>query len=332
MTNFRFSIAIIVFFFFSKLPATGNDYERLEKVLKADAAELKKMLSDAMVSLKSKMDSTSGIGMYEIVNKHQIGKPKPKASEWEVGICGSNCIKISRKERDTEVLEVTNETYAFVLTRPKGGKFSIAGVQRRGLNLSDDLLIRDKMNSARYYLLDAYSYYGRTIWGLVGDPGFKVLKIEAVGDKSNDVKVRVEFDYTPLDKKFDGEKNIDDWTLKGAYLVFAPRKDWQLVEYGRPQYPRTITTLNEHPKNQLAFTDTAAARYFKADGTVDEESSIRCVKSSYDPILKEQFYLKHYGFPEPNFGSMVVWPWVLGCVFVGLICLFASRKLLRRST
>jgi len=96
MTNFRFSIAIIVFFFFSKLPATGNDYERLEKVLKADAAELKKMLSDAMVSLKSKMDSTSGIGMYEIVNKHQIGKPKPKASEWEVGICGSNCIKISQ--------------------------------------------------------------------------------------------------------------------------------------------------------------------------------------------------------------------------------------------
>ena len=332
MTKFYFPFAILLFFLFPECPAKGNDDDQSQKILKADATELKKMLSDAMVSLKLKMDHTSGIGLYEIVNKHQIGNPKPKASEWEVAVCGENCIKISRKERGTEVLEVTNEMYAFVLTRPRGGKFSIGGVQKRGLSLSDDLLIRDKMNIARYYLLDAYSYYGRTIWGLVGDPGFKVLKIEAVGKEPNDVKVRVEFNYAPVNKKFDGEKNIDDWTLNGAYLIFAPQKNCQLVEYGRPQYPRTITTLSQYPTDQLAFTDTAVARYFKPDGAVDEESTIRCVKSSYDPIPKEQFFLMHYGFPEPNFSSMVAWPWVLGCVFVGLICLFASRKLLRRGS
>ncbi|MCC7339058.1 MAG: hypothetical protein IT422_28515 [Pirellulaceae bacterium] len=239
-------------------------------------------------------------------------------------------MKVLRTERGIEVLEVINEDYAFVLTRPKDGKFAVSVLQRRGVSSSVDLLIREQTNTARYYLLDAYSYYGRTVWGLVQGPGFKLIKIEAFTGDDGEVLVRVDFNYAPVNKPYEGMKSIEDWTLKNAYLIFAPKNGWKLIEYGRPVWPRTIVTVTGHPSDQLGFTETSVARFIGEDGKVKREDRISRAKSSYDPIPKEEFYLRHYGFPEPNFDTWFRWPWILGGLSLGAVCIMVARRWLRR--
>jgi hypothetical protein len=328
MNRYLNAITIFLLFLYSGIGGRSRADES-DGILRADSAQLKGMLLDAMGKLAKKSNETTGYGVYEIIHDHVIGTPKPKADVWEISVCGPDRIKVLRKEGEIELVEVVNESYAFVLTRSKAGSFSVAGVQKPGRSLDDDLTIRDKMNMARYYLLDAYSYYGRTVWGLVGDPGFEISKISCTKDDTAEIIVKVEFNYAPVGKLFEGVRNIEDWTLKGAYLVFLPDHDWTLKEYGRPGYPRTLVAVENHPSNQLAFTDNAVARIF-SDGKIEKEDSIRCIKTSYDPIPKEHFYLSHYGFPEPNFDAVSRWPWILGTLVLAGCLLILSRKLLRR--
>jgi len=309
----------------------GDD--KSEVVVGVDAVHLEKLLFAAMDRVQSKAAKTSGYAVYEIADNQQIGKSKTgkaMAQVWEISVCGKNCMKVLRTEGSREVLDVVSEDYAFVLTRPKAGVFSLAGVQRKGQSSADDQLIKDKIYTSRYYLLDAYSYYGRTVWGLVRDPGFKLIKINAFRDDSGEVRVRVDFDYAPMNKLYDGFKDIDDWTLNSAYLIFATKNDWELIEYGRPGFPRTVAIVDNHPNDQLGFTETAVARVIGEGGTVKQEDWVRCSKSSYDPIPKEHFYLSHYGFPEPNFGTPSRWPWIVGGLILAAVCVFASRRFLRR--
>lgn len=303
-----------------------------EAVLAADDTQLRSMLFDAMEVLQKKASGTSGYGVYEIVNYYQVGTPRPKPDVWEISVNGENCLKVSRTEGLVEGLEIANKNYVFVLTRPRkpeDAKFSLVGVQKRGIKLSDDLAIREKINLARHYLLDGYSYYGRTVWGLVRDLGFKITKISSFKDDTGLALVRVEFDYAPVNKQFEGVRDIDDWTLKGAYLVFAPSELWTLVEYGRPQYPRNVVTNHNHPEDQLGFTESAIGTSSK-NAAIREESTIRCLRASYEAIPESHFYLSHYGFPEPNFGTPSRWPWIVAGFTLSVICIIASRRLLRR--
>ncbi len=322
--RYFFHLALVIFCYCS-FPTVARGVDKSEVVVGIDASRLEELFVKTMDLLKLKMAATSGFAVYNIVPQ------KSPAQVEEISVCGENCMKVLRNERGLEVLEVINEDYAFVLTRPKAGEFSISGVQRKGISLSDDLVIREKMNTARYYLLDAYSFSGRTVWGLVQDPGFKLIKIDAFSSDAGEVLVRVDFNYAPVEKPpYEGMKSIEDWTLKNAYLIFAPNNGWKLVEYGRPVWPRTVVTVSNHPSDQLGFTETAIARFIGDDGKVKQENRVSCVKSSYDPIPKEQFYLSHYGFPEPNFGSGSRWPWILGGLTLGAVCLVVSRRLLRR--
>ena len=331
--RYCFSFALVILCC-SAFRADARGSDKSEVVVGIDAVRLEKLFFEAMDLLQSKAAKTSGYAVYEIANDQQIGKSnvaKANAEVREISVSGETCLKIVRTVRDLDALEVINDNYAFVLNRSKAGAFSIAGVQQKGRSLPDDLLIRDRMNDARYYLLDAYSYYGRTVWGLVRDPGFKLIKIHAFDDDAGEIRVRVDFNYAPVNKLHEGVTNIDDWTLKGAYLIFGTKNGWKLFEYGRPGLPRTVVTVNNHPSDQLGFTESAVARVMGNGGTVKQEDWVRCVKSSYDPIPKEQFYLRHYGFPEPNFGTPPLWPWILGGAILAAVCFFASRRLLRRS-
>ncbi|MBX3422842.1 MAG: hypothetical protein KF752_14910 [Pirellulaceae bacterium] len=246
-------------------------------------------------------------------------------------------MKVSQVKDNIEILDVVNEQYGFVLTRTKGSKYAIKAVQRRGLSPADDNIIEQSIGDAMYCLLGAYDFYGRTVWGLVRDPGFTITKIEELGNGTGEDRIRVEFDYSP-ENKSEKVNGIKDWTINGGYLVFQPNDGWKLIEYSRGYhpgtvqgYPRTIDTVDDCPDGQLQFTDYAVAKLYAKDGkTVGLEDRVRRVKSSYGPIPKEHFYLSHYGFPEPNFGSKRYWLWMLGGLIGGIACIVASRRLLKR--
>lgn len=306
--------------------ASEDDFTSL---VGADSVRLQKSFYGAMDLLRRKAAKTSGSAAYNVFSDHIVGKPMPKAEVYNIAVLNDDFMSISRNERGLDILEIVNTEYAFVLSKPKNGVYSIAGVQRKGASLSDDSMIKEKMYAGRFYILDAYSYYGKMVWELVEDPGFELLKLDAFKNEADEVHLRVDFNYTSANKTRQG--TIDDFTLKnGAYLILNPRNDWKLVEYGRPAYPRHIVTVGDHPTDQLGFTQTATMKINRMGDKKEREDSIACIESSYDPVSKEHFYLSHYGFPEPNFRTPSRWPWIVAGLTLGVICIVVSRRLLRR--
>ena len=335
MTASPFSPNRILMMFFALLMLLSSiaKPEDAKVVAGMDSDRLKTLLLAAMDQLKSEASKTCGSAVYHVPVLLSGGWSNgiSEFEKREISIRGEECLKMIYSNGGVEVHEVINEKYAFAVARSKAGVFSIAGVQQKGVSDSDDLVIREKVNTARLYLLDAYSFYGRTVWGLVQDPGFKLTKIESFKNADEEVRVRVEFDYSPFNKPA-VVNSIEDLTLEGSYLLFSPDDSWNLREYGRPISPRTMSKLKTHPDEQLGFTETTVSRYFGPDdGQLKQEQWVRCVKSSYEPIPKEDFFLSHYGFPEPNFNAKPMWPWIAAGLTIAVICIFVSRRLLRWS-
>lgn len=301
-------------------------------------------LMDAMEKLRENSAKTSGSATYKewkILPSAQsrISRDSEELTPVlrELSVRGDHCVKSIEVKDGIERVQVANSEYAFFLTRPKGGSYSIAGLKRRGQSITDDIYIEQRIAEVRLCFFAAYDFYGRTVWGLVRDPGFKLTKIEMQKDISGEDRLRVDFDYSPS-HRVEKVTGIKDWHIKDGYLIFAPQDGWKLTEYCRgffpgtiQGFPKTVQSIDDYPSDQLAFTQQYVAKLYAADGkNVDLELHVLRMKSNSEAIPKEHFYLSHYGFPEPNFDSTARWPWVVGGLMLGAICIVASRRLMHR--
>jgi hypothetical protein len=323
-------LAILSFSFSPISTAQSGANPDAEIFVGIESKRLEKSFLNAMNRKRAKAEKTSGFAHYEIVNDQPTGVAKTNPEVVKMSVFGLNCMKLEFAEERRNVLEVINEDYAFELVRPKNGNYyAITAIQQRGISTNEEFQFRRKISDARYLLFASSDFYGRTIWGLVQDPGFRLNKIEAIAAEDRKIHVRVDFDYEPVNKRHEGVQGIEDFTLKKAYLIFDPADDWNLVKCGRPSYPRSITTVTGTPSDQLAFTELAT----QTDSEDGEalESTVRCIQSSYDPIPGEHFYLSYYGFPEPIFRtSSSYWPWIVCSLIVGVVCIVVSRRLLHK--
>ncbi len=298
--------------------------------------ELKNRLMSGMKALEALSKKTSGRGSF-VFKTHNAAiqltdgrfRPESRTEEvYEISVLGDAFLKEASNERGVETLKVVNSEYAFVLTRPKGGIFSIAGLGKRGASRSDDVRLEGTMGSSRNLFFAAYHFHGRPVWDLIRDSGFKLIGIKT-SDGEEGERFHVEFSYTPQQVT-----NIDfmDVVVEAGYLVFVPHENWRLSEYCRGVYPVFIETMDNPPTDQLAFTKSSAETRNEEDGSFGSGLSTTGTELSYEPVPKEEFYLSFYGFPEPEFGGTNYWTWIIACGVLGGGCLIAARHLLKRQS
>ncbi len=295
---------------------------------------LKKRLTGAMQKLEPLLEQSSGrvtIQMQRIYpeSKRLDGRVVARMHNeqlYEIAFIGDQFLKKATIERGVETLEVANSEYAFMLSRPKGGRYSISGIGKFGVSQLDDRVAVQRKDEMLFLVFTPYNFLGRPIWELIRDPGFTWIGIESSGDGEEE-RIRVDFSYLPQQVSGDLYKN---WVMKEAAMIFAPYDDWKMVEYYRDGARTPIESFDDTPVDQLAFTKFCGAKTFKDDGTLLAANCWTGQEHSYDPVPKEEFYLSFYGFPEPEFGGNQYWSWIVASMVLGGGCLIAARQLLKR--
>jgi hypothetical protein len=304
----------------------------LEARLRDGLKNVEKRFKNTSVRAKYKFqsetfDKSSGKSTIEVRDLHEIVMFGDTHMAWSQTLVTPD--KDSKSKPGTELLNVTNSEYAFILEKPKDGKYSLLGVQRHGVSQADDVEIKRRRIDPCGAMMSAYHFYGWPVWKLIRDDGFKINKIESLNRKNVGELVIVDFTYTPPQSKTG--LGIRDFKIEDGVLSFSPDRDWQLVSFNRGKVsntPVSVNTVSEYPPDQLAIGDETIMTF----PDFDDKSNTKFlrIESTYGAVAKEHFYLRRYGFPEPNFGSTVRWPWILGGLVLGAICIFASRRLLRR--
>ncbi|MBX3423040.1 MAG: hypothetical protein KF752_15905 [Pirellulaceae bacterium] len=327
----------VIFLLFAMLPT-----DRLLSQEGMVNAQQQARLIEAMKQLEKMSRVTSGRGKFRFENRFSNPKREELLRLYEIAVLGGSHIKSLEQSVEksavtgVETLRVMNPDYCFVLTRANGGPYSIMDVQKYGRSELDDreIAIRKAEASTIFW---AYVFYGRPVWELLRHPDCKLLSIESSLTTTGQEMVRVDFEFAPQEKKF----LAVDFGIKDGYIVFSPDDGWKMVRYCRgychgqdpntPTDPRvTKATAEDSPSDQLAFCKLGVIECPAAKPPNEGENHLICTQSSYTPVPKEEFYLSHYGFPEPNFGSKRYWLWMLGGLIGGIACIVASRRLLKR--
>ena len=226
--------------------------------------------------------------------------------------------------------KVRNPRYAFSLTRGTRTKsYSLGWLAQYGANRKETETIDYEAAKGNALAFGAFCVYGRFVWDRARDPGFEITAI-STSDTDEGERVRVEFRYTPADSETGPIKKI---ALENGYLVCDPSNHWRLCEYGRiaglggerivldciPDREAVAPILLKH----VSTRRTSAGELSKY------RQEITCVESMFEDVSEEEFYLSHYGLPEPTFrGSWLgAWVWYL---IAGIVCLVVSARILKR--
>ena len=295
---------------------------------------LKKRLTDAIQQLEPLLEQSSGRVTIQTQNIYPertrsdgtVVTPTHDEQLFQVAFIGDQFFKKATIKEGIENLEVANSDYAFVLSRPTGGHYSISGIGKFGASQADDRAAVNRKDEMRFLIHTPYNFLGRPIWELIRDPGFEWIGIESSGD-GDEERIRVDFNYVPQQVS---DNPYANWTMKEAAMIFAPTDGWKMVEYYRDGFPWPIETFDDSPEDQLAFTKFCGQRTFKEDGSILGANCWTTQEHSYDPVPKEEFYLSFYGFPEPEFGGNQYWSWIVASMVLGGGCLIAARQLLKR--
>jgi hypothetical protein len=154
--------------------------------------------------------------------------------------------------------------------------------------------------------------------------------VSAVTSGSKEL-VRVEFEYLIDDPVRKKKERFTD-----GFLVCDPARQWVLTECGANKYnfinkfTSVLTRVLEHGEaiGEMPVATKVIQTTRSPDDRYKREAVITLRIISRD-VPEEEFYLTHYGLPEPNFGRswFGTWVWYL---IGGIVCIVTGAILIRR--
>lgn len=236
---------------------------------------------------------------------------------------------LQRSDRDDGkplTLKVRNQKYVFALSQTQQansvifvGENGTAEVQRQietGLERSEALEA----------ILSGVRMCGIPIAQFVTSWRFKLLGVQEVEGAESPL-VRIDFHYD-----FD-DTEVHPFGLEASSFLCDPSKKWCILEYEL----NAVEGLNKtkvHYRGKLSDIVIIDNVPFVGSLVIEETGSGKVVFDWRNEISQtvdlSHFYLSHYGFPEPKFGSNNYLLWILGGLIVGVGCLVVSRRLLQR--
>ncbi len=221
-----------------------------------------------------------------------------------------------------------NDRYAFHIQRASAiQQYSLAFLEPLGGNRLEDQRTRQACHDARVLPLCTWFVASLTVADLVKSPYFEIMKLSTVPrDPSNGQElVRIEFDHL-----FDDPSTRSMEWMSEAYMICDPSKSWALTEY--------CVTLEDSSTYHatLEFGELVdgfpvpkkMTRVITAED-VSTRQAVATFELISDDVSKEEFYLSHYGLPEPTFQRswLGMWVWYL---VAGVVCLVVSAVIFKR--
>ena len=191
--------------------------------------------------------------------------------------------------------------------------------------LSLDEWIEDAAVNYSSSALRTWYFSNETVAGIVASPTFKMKKVAAV--KSDDGElVRIDFDRLLTDPQ------KRSFSYSDAFMVCDPERSWALKEYGSTGFDGQVIFRTTVKFGELVQGFPIPERITHLSSSPNDPTisrSVITVELTRKDIPKEEFYLSHYGLPEPTFQRGWFWTWVWYLV-AAIVCFVTSAIVVKR--
>jgi hypothetical protein len=233
---------------------------------------------------------------------------------------------VQKQEANLERVLAKNAIYAFSISRRAGdphARFAIDHLQKLGAEANVDKRIDFLAGQTEAVVSWPWRINGRTLPEWVNTPPFAIKAVKAVGSGAT-ATVRVAFDGMRI-----GPDTAP--AILSGYVVFDPSDHWVVREF-LTRWPKggTRDAVLEYDRREDGFP-ILTKRVQKAGTEKDYGMTTELLDVHYETVPVEEFYLSHYGLPEPDFREpgrhWLLWLFAsagLGCVLIA--CLIWSRK------
>ncbi len=248
----------------------------------------------------------------------------------EVAIRGS-CILKTRVKPGTVESRGRNDDYAFALSKQSDGeRISLEFVEQLGVDPKLDARIAAMEEEPRRMALGGFYLWNDPLFHLVESGSLSIKRVNGVTSEGKDL-VRVEFDCL-----VDDSTGRPKYEVTEGFLVCDPAREWVLTEYGGTYY-RFVNKTTSLLHAVLEYGDvidgipiaTKTTRTMDLQDSDFRLESVLTAEIISRDVPEEEFYLSHYGLPEPNFNRpwFGAWAWYL---IAGIGCLVISATILKR--
>lgn len=255
-------------------------------------------------------------------------------SEFECAVLGTCCVLQRRKEKNgLERTEVKNPKYAFALSRAANAQsFALQFLEKVDANSSVAATMAEAERTVRSMAWGGHCVFGVPLSIALRETDFRLKQVHSVAAEDGKALVRAEFDYVVGNRP---QLGFDTHYTDG-YLICDPANSWMIMEFGATwrldinkttgQHRFTVKDYVSHQGVPLATKTEHLVIY--SGGTI--RRTVRTLELlASDDVPEEEFYLSHYGLPEPNFSRSWASPWVWYLVG-GIACLAIGAIILKR--
>lgn len=259
----------------------------------------------------------------------KIGKDpfKPEVRIRESVIRGDSAAMSGVHGKGFEFVMAKNARYAFLIERlPSVNRYSLQFVSQLGADQESDERVKMEALEARATPLCAWYVMSDSVSQLVESPSFKIKKVATVSSEGREL-VRVDFEHLVDDPtRAKSENRLD------AYLVCDPAHAWALKEYRFTVVSGGTIHVVINEFGDMVDGFPIARKMTQLVTQTDKISTSRMVvtlEAVDNDVSEEQFYLSHYGLPEPTFRRswLSTWMWYL---IAGFVCMAVLAMLLKR--
>ncbi len=297
-----------------------------------DDAGLRDRFLKGVAQAAEKLEHLSYRAKFQYIGRNE-GKDagiETDARNSEVAIRGS-CILKTRVKASTVEFRGRNDDYAFALSRQSDGdRISLESVEQLGVNPKLDARIAAMEEEPRQVAMGGFYLWNDPLFHLVESDSFSIKRVYGVTSEGKDL-VRVEFECL-----FDAPARRRKFQVTDGFLVCDPAREWALTEYGGMYhyFANKTTSLLHAIVEYGAVIDgipiaTKTTRTMSLQDSDFRMESVLTAEIVSRDVREAEFYLSHYGLPEPNFnqGWFGAWVWYL---VAGVVCLVVLAMILKR--
>ena len=301
--------------------------DRFLKAVPQTAKKLAQMSFRAKCVISGDYEPITDTGRADLI-RLKLDPDKPTVIERNFSIRGACTVESGTDKRGFEYVLSKNDDYAFRIVRSAGVEsFAIEVLEQLDQRISNPNLeqkIQRAQGEARGFALGTWYFFGEPVSTVIESPSFKLQRVYAV--RQNDANlVRIDFDYLHPD---DMSKNYWD-----AFMVCDPDRHWAVKEYGASGpieggLHRVTNTFGEL-LNGFPIAEKVTRRITGKAYTSFAHRFVTTIEVTNKDVPKAEFYLSHYGLPEPTFQRswFGMWVWYLSA---GIVCLGVARVIMKR--
>jgi len=227
----------------------------------------------------------------------------PKKQQKSIELAYYNKCIMRKEYRDGDLAIICkNDQYAFSLFKDKEAQsFVLVYAGQLGDDPRTDKIIKQEEQKAQQLFTGPWTVAGEYFPDLASKPGFRFLDVKEVEQNGRKL-IRADFEYLVE------ENERYNPSLYDAYIICDPALRWAIVEQGvtrkyskigsEIRHTITINDIKLYEGIPLGEKTISATKWVHKNGETDLTTISREMS---EDVLEEEFYLSHYGLPEPNF-------------------------------